>query len=672
MRTDAGGTHRLAERDPGGQRLLLLMEHEENYRVLADWLGQEYELVDAAPDDIPDATFDLCIVDRAGIGEHGDALAERRAAEEPVMLPVLFVVPNRELERMDAQGWQRLEALVSDRADEIITTPIEKAELRRRIENLLHQRRLSLQLRDQREQYRQLLSLAPVTIAAVVDGDIALINQRGVGLFGAEDPAALVGDSLLGYVHEDDREEVAEMLDHAVADRESSTYIDCRIVVDDEERYVEIAGVPVTDAGETAVQVVLRDVTARREHEQEVERQRDHLARLNRLNEVIREIDRALVRADTRDEIEDTVCERLVDAGGLRLAWVGRVTASSDAIETRAAAGEALAYAEAITPSTDEEVTGGDGPASEAVGTKEVQVVDDIFDHPAFEPWYERAREEEIASCIVVPLLYEQTLYGILAVYAAEASAFDEEERAVFEELGETIAHAMNAAESRRALVADRIYELDFAIRDDEHFLSTVTAENDVTFELEGLVSSSDTYAKYLLAQTAEPERVLEHAEDAPDVAHVRLVTVSDGEALFEFSFEHDLVTQTFGALGATVKSMTVVDGLFDITSEVPYATDVASFVAAVEAKHDEVSLLAQRETERPLQTRQEAWQTFEESLTDRQWAALQTAYYAGFFDWPRGSTGEEVASSLGIAPSTFHEHLRSAQRKLLSVLFDS
>lgn len=52
--------------------------------------------------------------------------------------------------------------------------------------------------------------------------------------------------------------------------------------------------------------------------------------------------------------------------------------------------------------------------------------------------------------------------------------------------------------------------------------------------------------------------------------------------------------------------------------------------------------------------------------LTDRQLEVLETAYDAGYFERPRGATAQELADALGIAPSTFTEHLLAAQRKLL------
>jgi len=49
-----------------------------------------------------------------------------------------------------------------------------------------------------------------------------------------------------------------------------------------------------------------------------------------------------------------------------------------------------------------------------------------------------------------------------------------------------------------------------------------------------------------------------------------------------------------------------------------------------------------------------------------------QTASLSGYFEWPRDRSGEEVAASLGITQSTFNNHLRTAERKLLARLFDA
>ena len=60
----------------------------------------------------------------------------------------------------------------------------------------------------------------------------------------------------------------------------------------------------------------------------------------------------------------------------------------------------------------------------------------------------------------------------------------------------------------------------------------------------------------------------------------------------------------------------------------------------------------------------------FDESgvrLTDRQYEVVQAALEAGYFEWPRGVTSDELADELGISRATLLEHLRKAESKLIA-----
>jgi len=58
--------------------------------------------------------------------------------------------------------------------------------------------------------------------------------------------------------------------------------------------------------------------------------------------------------------------------------------------------------------------------------------------------------------------------------------------------------------------------------------------------------------------------------------------------------------------------------------------------------------------------------------LTERQRDVLEAAYEAGYFEWPRESTAEEVADSLDIASPTLHSHLRKAENHILTAFFET
>lgn len=53
--------------------------------------------------------------------------------------------------------------------------------------------------------------------------------------------------------------------------------------------------------------------------------------------------------------------------------------------------------------------------------------------------------------------------------------------------------------------------------------------------------------------------------------------------------------------------------------------------------------------------------------LTDRQREVVTAALTRGYYDWPREITNGELAEELGISRATLHEHLRKAERTLLS-----
>ncbi|WP_408957412.1 helix-turn-helix domain-containing protein [Natrinema sp. 74] len=57
--------------------------------------------------------------------------------------------------------------------------------------------------------------------------------------------------------------------------------------------------------------------------------------------------------------------------------------------------------------------------------------------------------------------------------------------------------------------------------------------------------------------------------------------------------------------------------------------------------------------------------------LTARQLEVVNTAHEMGYFDYPKGANATDVADELGIARSTFTEHLAAAQTKLMDAILE-
>lgn len=145
-----------------------------------------------------------------------------------------------------------------------------------------------------------------------------------------------------------------------------------------------------------------------------------------------------------------------------------------------------------------------------------------------------------------------------------------------------------------------------------------------------------------------------------------------DGENVFEFTTTGASVPLTLLQRGAKVAAATAENGSAQFVAEVPPKSDVRSIVSAITEAHPTVGFVARREVDRSPRRERNPLDDLEEMLTDRQRSVVQAAYHSGFFEWPRGSTGEEIADSLGISPPTYHEHLRHAQQKVMTELLDA
>jgi len=183
----------------------------------------------------------------------------------------------------------------------------------------------------------------------------------------------------------------------------------------------------------------------------EAARQRTRAEDLERINRLIRRIDRRIARLDAAPEIERAVCETIAAADPYRFAWLGDRDEATDEIRVRATGGDADDYLESTDIRADD-TPQGRGPAGRAIRTGEPQVAQDIPTDPSFEPWRAVALAYEFRSVAVLPLRGLESWHGVLAVYADRPNAFDNRELTVLQELAETVAGALEGAAARRRL----------------------------------------------------------------------------------------------------------------------------------------------------------------------------------------------------------------------------
>lgn len=144
-----------SETEASTTRIMPILSSTGNQRVLVNWLQQQdqYEALSHDHAGVPDSDFELVIIDDQSLREHGTALRERKEDTE-AFLPVLLVRSDTAANTLDLHDRTETETegAVGQVVDEILTTPIAIAELRRRLTTLTQIRDQSLALERKSDQ----------------------------------------------------------------------------------------------------------------------------------------------------------------------------------------------------------------------------------------------------------------------------------------------------------------------------------------------------------------------------------------------------------------------------------------------------------------------------------------------------------------------------------------
>ena len=507
-----------------------------------------------------------------------------------------------------------------------------------------------------------------------IQDDVLVAGPSLAKTFGIDPAAAREGisiDRFMERIHPDDRERVERAIQEAIDERGSYEEEYRAEGADGEFRWVIARGEVECDEDGTPVTFpgALTDITQRKRAELELERQRERLAAVNNLNKVVRRITDAVIEQSTREEIERTVCERLAESDSYLFAWIGEVDGGSDTLQLRTEAG-VEGYLDDVTITVDPDDERSQGPTGRALLTGEMQVTQNVQADERYDPWREDVEQYGFASSAAIPIVHDGTTYGVLNVYAERPNAFAGEEGEVMAQLGEIVGHAIAAAERKRALMSDELVEVDFH-RD--RILDTFGVEMDADHRI-SLDHSVPLGDDEFLVYGSVSEGAVDTLEAiAASLDHWDEVTVhATGDPRhFELRMSDPPVLSTVASLGGYVDGAALEDGALDLRVHLAPSVDVRQVIDAVTDTYPSAEMRRRRQITRPADDPQRLQRRLVSDLTDRQRATLEAAYHAGFFEWPRNASGEEVAESLGVASPTFHQHLRKAEGKVFDALLD-
>ncbi len=304
-------------------------------------------------------------------------------------------------------------------------------------------------MRESEDRYRSLVENAADAIGIFQDNRLVYLNVAGARQLGAASPAELLGRPSEELIHPDDLAAAKDRIRRRLAGESDIYPAEVRYLRrDGTSVIVEVNAVPVTFRGKPAIQFLARDITARKQAEEQI-------ARFNRTYAVLSDINQLIVREHDPQALLNGACRIAVEKGRLLLAWIGLVDAAGGRLTVAAHAGaspDTVALLEHYLRDPEETCTF----TARALREGGHAVCQDIAHDDRAAAWREAALARGYRAMVSLALTVGGRRIGTFNLYAGEAGFFDAEELRLLEELAADLAYALeNLERERRRLEAE-------------------------------------------------------------------------------------------------------------------------------------------------------------------------------------------------------------------------
>ncbi|TQQ80569.1 response regulator [Halonotius roseus] len=386
-----------------------------------------------------------------------------------------------------------------------------------------------------------------------------------------------------------------------------------------------------------------------------------HRQRLDALSQRVLE---AVLTEPTPEAIERAVCDCLID-DLYGAAWIGRRDPRDGTFASGASAG-ATALFEALSITTDREP---DAVEEHAIADGEQHVAEGLATRDS--EWARTAADHGFGAAVGVPIIAEGVPYGVLGVYTRR-SAIDDIEAETLSRLADLTAFAIGASKRRRGDTSGQVVELTVdASAADLPFVRLADALG-VGVELVETSHRRDGTPLTLYRVDTDGDLDASDLTAARETLAAETVEAVDGDGAADLAVAaaNPWWERLVDGYGANVRTATAGDSA-TLVVELPPSVTVRSVVDHLGEHHPGLELVGRRGLHREGQSVETVAAAVTETLTDRQQEVVETAYRAGYYEWPHEASSEAVAELLGITQPTFAEHFWTAQRRIIETLLD-
>lgn len=169
-----------------------------------------------------------------------------------------------------------------------------------------------------------------------------------------------------------------------------------------------------------------------------------HIEHLSQLYAALNACNQAAVHCTSEDALFARICEVIVRFGGMKMAWIGLIEPATGRIVPTHSFGEGTDYLDGIEVSVHAEDPHGQGPTGIATRDNHPVWYDDFQHNPGTAPWHERGKPYGWAAAAAIPICRAGLPIGAMTFYSGKSGWIDNEIRALFVEMAQTISFALD------------------------------------------------------------------------------------------------------------------------------------------------------------------------------------------------------------------------------------
>jgi len=375
-------------------------------------------------------------------------------------------------------------------------------------------------------------------------------------------------------------------------------------------------------------------------------------------------------------------CRVLVEDHGHTGVWIGSIEDDAESTVVPRAAAGCEAYLDAVASTGAISIESVD-PVCRAL-KRDAPIVVDRTDAASVESaivdrhgetiteWDSIASKHSFVTAVGMPIEHDGVRAGVLGVYrSAQASPLDSRQWSLLEEYSRIIGYAYRTAEVKRSLLSEQSVYVDIEIADTTVPLAEFTAQlpESISLDVVSTIEQTNGMTLYLATLPSVGPDVVRTAGTECSSIDVETVTQRDNGLRCELSTPVQTPEEMLVSNGARVQQTTAANGTVTVSLSVADHGTVSTVRDALidtydgvtittlwNKHHDEVSTAV----DDPLA-----------ELTTKQQDVLSRAYFDGYFEQPRGVSATQLAETFDCSRPTATQHLRAAQRKVFTQLFE-